>query len=168
MKRPRIDPTAYIAPGARVLGDVLIRKNASIWHNAVLRGDVDAIIIGSGSNVQDNCTLHCSRGAPTVLHENVTVGHNAVLHSCEVGAGSLIGMGAIVLDGAVIGCGCLVAAGSVVTPRTVIPDGSLVMGSPARVKRALLPQEIESLADNAREYLALAADARAAENGADS
>jgi carbonic anhydrase/acetyltransferase-like protein (isoleucine patch superfamily) len=152
---PKIAKTAFIAPGAQVVGDVLVMENASIWHNAVLRGDIERITVGRGSNVQDNCTLHCTRGSELIIGENVTVGHSAVLHSCTVGDGSLIGMGAIVLDNAVIGSGCLIAAGSVVTPRTVIPDGSLAMGSPAKVKRMLLDEEKEDLLRNAAEYLAL-------------
>ena len=155
LAKPEIDKTAFIAPGAQVIGSVRIGADASIWHNAVLRGDIDGIVVGRGSNVQDNCTLHCTEGIRLIIGENVTVGHNAVLHSCTVGDGSLIGMGAIVLDKAVIGRNCLIAAGSVVTPRTVIPDGSLVMGSPAKVKRELSEEEKQGLVRNAEEYAAL-------------
>ena len=152
---PQVAKTAFVAPGAQVIGRVTLAENATVWHNAVLRGDIAPITVGPGSNVQDNCTLHCDHGIPLVIGENVTVGHNAVLHSCTVGGGSLIGMGAIVLNGAKIGGGGLIAAGAVVTPRTEIPDGSLVMGSPARVKRGLTDDEKQGILSNAAEYVRL-------------
>lgn len=160
MKKPQIDPTAFVAPGAQVVGDVSLGPRASVWHNAVLRGDIDRIEVGACSNVQDNCTLHCDFGIPLVLGERVTVGHNAVLHSCTVGDGSLIGMGAILLGGVRVGKGCLVAAGAVLTPNTVIPDGSMVMGFPAKVKRPLTEEERQSILQNAAEYLRLAEEYR--------
>ncbi|MDR3551498.1 MAG: gamma carbonic anhydrase family protein [Clostridia bacterium] len=152
---PEISPGAFVAPGAHIIGQVSIATEVSIWHNAVLRGDIEKITVGRGSNVQDNCTLHCDHGMELLIGENVTVGHNAVLHSCTVGDGSLIGMGAIVLDGAKIGKGCLVAAGALVTQNAEIPDGSLVIGSPAKVKRILSPEKKQKLLDNADEYVRL-------------
>lgn len=154
--RPVIPQTAFIASGAIVTGDVVLGEQVSIWHNAVLRGDIARITVGECTNIQDNCTLHCEHGTPLEVGNFVTVGHNAVLHSCKIGDESLIGMGSIILDGAVIGRHCLVGAGSLVTPQTVIPDGSLVMGSPAGVKRTLTDREIESIRSNAREYILLA------------
>lgn len=158
---PDIDGNVFIAPGAQIIGNVKLMEGASIWHNAVLRGDISRIIVGRGSNVQDNCTLHGNKDMPVILGENVTVGHNAVLHSCEVGDGSLVGMGAVVLNGAKIGKGCLVAAGAVVTPRTAVPDGSLYVGSPAKPKRMLSDGEQNGLLKNALEYVKLSAEFKA-------
>lgn len=145
-------PSTLIFPGAAVVGDVTLGQNCSVWYNAVIRGDEAPIRIGDGSNVQDNAVLHVSEGKPLTLGQNVTVGHGAILHSCTVGDGSLIGMGAIVLDGAMIGQNCMVAAGAVVTPRTQIPDGWLVMGSPAKLKRELTAEEIQANHENALTY----------------
>lgn len=160
---PRMDETCYLAPGSAVIGDVIIGKNSSVWHNAVLRGDVDQIVIGENSNIQDGCLLHCIKGVKLRVGSNVSLGHGAILHSCEIGDNSLIGMGAIVLDRAKIGNNCLVGAGAVVTPNTVIPDGSLVIGSPGKVKRPLTEEEIEHIRNNAREYVRLASDYRSDE-----
>lgn len=155
---PKIDGTCYIAPGSAVIGDVVIGKNTSVWHNAVIRGDVDRIEIGENSNIQDGCLLHCTRGIKLKIGDNVSVGHGAILHSCEIGDNSLIGMGAVVLDKAKIGKNCLIGAGAVVTPRTEIPDGSMAVGSPAKVKRELTSEEIEGIAENSREYVKLSGD----------
>lgn len=163
MKKPEIDNTVYIAPGAQVVGDVCLMHNASVWHNAVLRGDIEKITVGANSNIQDNCTLHCDFGVELVIGENVTVGHNAVLHSCHIGDDTLIGMGAVLLGGVKVGKNCLVAAGSVVTPNTVIPDGSMVMGSPAKVRRKLTEQEKLDILSNAAVYIKLAKDYRETE-----
>ena len=129
------DGDCYVAPGARVIGAVRIGSGVSIWFNAVLRGDNEPITLGDGSNVQDGCVLHTDPGFPLVLGEGVTVGHAAVLHGCTVGAGSLIGMGAVVLNGARIGRGCLIGARALVTEGKEIPDGSVVLGAPAKVVR---------------------------------
>ncbi len=157
---PVLEKGVYLARGAHVSGNVVLRGGANVWPGAVLRGDVAPIEVGRNSNVQDNCTLHCTEDLPLRLGENVTVGHNAVLHSCTVGDGSLIGMGAVVLDGARVGKGCLVAAGALVPPRAVLPDGTLFMGSPAREKRALTEEERESNLQNAARYVRLAAECR--------
>ncbi len=149
------DPSTLIFPNAVVVGDVSLGKNCSVWYGAVIRGDEEKIIIGDNTNIQDNAVLHVTPGLPLRLGSGVTVGHGAILHSCTVGDDSLIGMGAIVLDGAVIGKNCLIAAGAVVTPRTVIPDGSMVMGSPGKVKRELTAEEMEGNRLNAKYYVDL-------------
>lgn len=150
---PRIDDDAFVAAGARIIGDVTLGPRASVWYNAVLRADSASITIGANSNLQDNVSVHVDSTAPVVLGENVTVGHNAVVHGCTIGDGSLIGMGAVVLSGAVIGAGCLVAGGALVLGGTVVPDGSLVAGVPAKVRRALTDEEKAQLHENAQVYL---------------
>ena len=125
----------WIAPTATVLGRVILKKNASIWFGAVLRGDNDPIVIGENSNIQDNCVLHTDVGQPLTIGDNVTVGHMVMMHGCTVGDGSLIGIGSIVLNGARIGKCCLVGAGALVTEGKEIPDFSVVMGSPGKVVR---------------------------------
>lgn len=147
------DENVILLPGARVSGDVTMGSGCSVWYNAVIRGDEAPITIGEDTNIQDNCTLHTSYGHPLQVGSGVTVGHNAILHSCTVGDNCLIGMGAIVLDDAVIGRDCIVGAGALVTKGTVVPDGSMVLGSPARVKRALTAEEIEGIRQNALAYV---------------
>lgn len=144
-----------ILPGAVVNGDVVLGKGCSVWYNAVIRGDVSPIRIGEDTNIQDNAVLHTSHGIPLVLGRGVTVGHGAILHSCTVEDNVLIGMGAILLDGAVIGENSIIGAGALVTKNTQIPPGSMVLGSPARVKRALTEEEIAAIRENAREYVAI-------------
>lgn len=151
--QPTIDPEAFIAEGAVVRGDVRIEHNASIWYNAVLRGDVDSIAVGEGSNIQDGCVVHVDRGCPVRIGRNVTVGHGAIVHGCTIGDGTLIGMGAIILNGAVIGEGCIVGAGALVTQGKHIPAGTLVVGSPARTVRAVTPEEREHNLANAQLYV---------------
>ncbi len=151
--QPTIDPEAFIAEGAVVRGDVRIERNASIWYNAVLRGDVDSIAVGEGSNIQDGCVVHVDRGCPVRIGRNVTVGHGAIVHGCTIGDGTLIGMGAIILNGAVIGEGCIVGAGALVTQGKHIPAGTLVVGSPARTVRAVTPEEREHNLANAQLYV---------------
>ena len=147
--------STLVFPGAVIVGDVTVGEHCSIWYNAVIRADEEAIVIGDETNVQDNAVLHVTPGLPLTIGRGVTVGHGAILHSCTVGDNSLIGMGATVLDGAVVGRDCIVAAGAVVTPRTVIPDGSMVMGAPAKVKRELTAEEIEANRANAQVYVDL-------------
>ena len=151
---PHIPSTAFVAPGARLIGDVTLGEESSVWYNAVLRGDSAPIVIGAGSNLQDNVTVHVDAGSGVTLGEGVSVGHNAVVHGCTVGDGSLIGMGSVILSGARIGAGCLVAGGAVVLGGTEVPDGSLVAGIPAKVRRALTDEEKEGLRRNAEVYLA--------------
>lgn len=143
----------YIAPNAAVIGRVTLRAGASVWFSCVLRGDVEAIEIGEGSNIQDGTVIHADPGYPVHVGAKVTIGHNAMLHGCRVGDGSLIGIGAVVLNGARIGRGCLVGAGALVTEGTEIPDGSLVIGSPAKVKKTFSPEQQLALAHNADHYV---------------
>ncbi len=153
-RTPNLDPSAFVAAGARLIGDVALGEGASVWYNAVLRGDSAAITVGAGSNLQDNVSVHVDAGHPVVIGENVSVGHNAVVHGCTIGDGSLIGMGSVVLSGAVIGAGCLVAGGAVVLEGSVIPDGSLVAGVPAKVRRELSAEERAGILRNADVYRA--------------
>ena len=143
----------WIAPNAEVMGNVKLEKNASVWFGAVLRGDNELITIGENSNVQDGSVLHTDPGSPLVIERDVTIGHMVMLHGCTIGAGSLIGIGAVILNGARIGRGCLVGAGALVTEGTEIPDGSLVLGSPAKVKKTLSPEQQLALAHNADHYV---------------
>ena len=143
-KSPKIDESCYIAPSADIIGDVTIGKDSSVWFSAVVRGDMAPITIGSRSNIQDNCTLHCKIDQKIEIGNNVTVGHNAVLHSCTIGDNTLIGMSATVLDGAVIGKNCIVGAGALVTQNKVFEDNTMIIGSPARaVKKIDHEGEIE-------------------------
>ncbi len=152
MKTPIIHPDAYIAPNATVVGNVRIGAGSSVFFGSVLRGDREPITIGDDTNIQDNCVLHEEFGHPVSVGSRVTVGHGAILHSCTIGDETLIGMGAIILNGAVIGSHCIVGAGALVTQNTVIPDGSLVYGSPARVKGQLDESAIEDIRQNAGAY----------------
>ena len=157
MKTPNIHPSAFIAPNATVMGEVTVGAQSSLFFGAVVRSEFVPIVIGRGTNIQDNCVLHADPGLPMAVGEDVTVGHGAILHSCTVGDNSLIGMGAIVLNGAVIGRNCIVAAGALVPQGMVVPDGSLVMGSPAKVRRELTDQEIEANRQSAEGYVREAA-----------
>lgn len=154
---PSVHESCYVAPSAQIIGRVTLGENVSIWDNAVLRGDEDEIVIGRNSNVQDLSILHNAADIPLVIGENVTIGHHVVLHSCTIGDNTLIGMGAIILDGAKIGRNCLIGAGALVTPNTVIPDGSMALGSPAKVVRELTPERIAATTANAQEYVRLSA-----------
>ncbi len=127
----------WVAPGAHVIGQVVLAEGVSIWFGCTLRGDNEPLVIGEGSNIQENCVLHTDIGYPLTIGAHCTIGHKAMLHGCTIGEGALIGMGATVLNGAVIGKGCLIGAGTLVTEGKIIPDGSLVMGSPGRVVRQL-------------------------------
>jgi carbonic anhydrase/acetyltransferase-like protein (isoleucine patch superfamily) len=151
---PAIHPDSWIAPGAHVMGKVVVDEGASIWFCATLRGDNEEIRVGRGSNVQENCVLHTDWGHPLVIGENVTIGHKAMLHGCTIGDGSLIGMGATILNGARIGKGCLIGAGALVTEGKVIPDGSLVMGAPGKVVRDLDAEAQARLLKSAAGYQA--------------
>lgn len=153
--KPQIDDSCFIAEGTQIIGDVKLEKNVSIWFNAVLRGDMGAVIIGENTNIQDGCVLHCVMDIPTIVGKNVTVGHGAILHSCSIGDGTLIGMGAIILDGVQIGKNSIVAAGSIIPPYSVIGDGALVMGAPAKIKRALTEDDIKNIKKGISEYLEL-------------
>lgn len=134
---PQIDPSAWVADSADLIGKVVVEANASVWFGAVARGDNEEIRIGAGSNVQENCVLHTDMGYPLTIGANCTIGHKAMLHGCTIGEGTLIGMGATVLNGAKIGKGCLIGACALITEGKEIPDGSLVMGAPGKVVRQL-------------------------------
>jgi len=157
---PSVPDSAYLAPGARVIGNVVLGKNVGIWFNAVLRGDSEAIVIGDGSNIQDNVSGHSDPGSPLRVGRNVSVGHNAVIHGCTIDDDCLIGMGAIVMNDAVVGAGSLVAAGALVLEGQHIPAGSLVAGVPAKVRRPLTADEQRDILRNAENYRARIADYR--------
>ena len=152
---PKIHENVFVAWNAEVTGQVTIAEDASVWFSASIRGDMNSISIGKGSNVQDNCVIHTDSNRPTVVGDNVTIGHGAILHSCIIGNNTTVGMGAIVLDGAKIGANSMVAAGSVVPPGKEFPDNSMIMGSPAKVAREMKPEEVEGFAQNCRSYVAM-------------
>ena len=143
----------WIAPGACVIGKVILKRNASIWFGAVLRGDNDPIVVGENSNVQDHAVLHTDAGVPLEVGADVTIGHRAVIHGAIIGEGSLIGIGAILLNGARIGRNCIIGAGALVTEGKSIPDGSLAVGAPARVVREVTEAERAMLAGSTRHYV---------------
>jgi carbonic anhydrase/acetyltransferase-like protein (isoleucine patch superfamily) len=154
---PQIDPTAWVAENAVLIGRVVLGPGASVWFGAVLRADNEPITIGARCNVQESAVLHTDPGYPLLLEEGVSVGHQAMLHGCTVGAGSLIGIQAIVLNGAVIGPQCLVGAGALITENKRFEAGSLIVGSPAVVKRAMDAEQIAGLANSADGYVKRAA-----------
>ncbi len=159
---PTVDESSWVAPNATLIGNVTLGAESSVFYGAVLRGDVDSITLGARSNLQDNVTVHCDAGIPTTIGSGVSVGHAAVLHGCTVEDDCLIGMSATVLNNAVIGAGSLVAAGAVVLEGTIIPPRSLVAGVPAKVRRELTDDELESVRTNATHYVGYAAAHRAA------
>ena len=150
--RPQFDPTAWIAPGTHVIGNTTLLANSSVWFGTTIRGDNEPIVVGEGSNVQENCVLHTDPGCPLTIGTNCTIGHKAMLHGCTIGDNSLVGMGATILNGAVIGKNCLIGAGALVTEGKVIPDGSLVMGSPGKIVRDLDAAAIKGLTLSAIHY----------------
>lgn len=150
---PRIAQGAWVADSAQVMGNVELAQDASIWFGTVVRGDTASIHVGRGSNIQDGSVLHADVGKPLWVGEEVTVGHKVMLHGCTIGDGSLVGIGAVVLNGAKIGKGCIVAAGSLVTEGKEFPDGSMIMGSPAKVVRALTPEQQQGLLLSAQHYV---------------
>ena len=151
--KPNVAEAVFIAENASIIGDVVLGKDVSIWFGVVVRGDLEPIRIGDRSNVQDNSVLHGAAGAPLTIGNDVTIGHNAIVHACTVGDGSLIGMGSIVLDGAVIPPQCMVGAGALVPPGRTYPSGSLIVGSPARVVRSLTEDELEVMRHRIVEYV---------------
>lgn len=146
----------FVADGAKIIGDVKLGDNCSVWYNAVIRADVSPVVIGDGSNVQDCCVIHGEAGTPTVIGSGVSVGHGAILHSCEIGDNTLVGMGAIVLNRAKIGKNCIIGAGALITQNTVVPDNSMYLGSPAKFFRSLTAEEIAANRSNADQYIKLA------------
>lgn len=151
-KVPQIAEGVYLAPGAVVIGQVTIAADASVWFGAVIRGDVDSITIGSGTNVQDNTVIHCDQGFPTTIGREVTIGHSCIIHGCTIGDNCLIGMGTTILNGAKLGENCLVGAGSLITEGKEFPPGSVIMGRPARVVREVGQAELAMLKRGAENY----------------
>lgn len=149
---PKIHPTAFIAPGAMIIGDVTIGEDSGVWFNCVLRADIDRIEIGVRSNIQDGTVIHLDSGIPTIVGDDVTIGHAAIIHACTIGDGALIGMGAIILSGATIGEEAIVAAGTLVREGQDIPPRSVAMGVPAQVRRETSEEDLKRMRDNAAGY----------------
>lgn len=160
-KNVKISEDARIAKQSVIIGDVTIGRDSCVLYYAVIRGDEAPIVIGEETNIQENCTVHVSHNKPVSIGNNVTIGHNAVIYSCTIGDRTLIGMGAVILDGAQIGNDCIIGAGSLVTKNTVIPDGSLVLGSPAKIKRNLTWEEKLGNLENSREYVKVSGEMKA-------
>ena len=156
-----IDKSVFIADGAKVIGNVEIGKNGSVWFNAVIRADSDNVKIGENSNVQDNAVIHTSEGFGVEIGDNVTIGHGAIVHGCTIGNNVMIGMGAIVLNGAKVGNNSIIGAGTLVTQGKIIPEGSLAFGNPMKIVRQLTEQEIQSITDNATSYVTEAKEYKA-------
>ena len=154
-RRPTLPPLGsyWIAPSASLIGDVRLGEDVGIWFGAVLRGDNDTIVIGARTNVQEGCTMHTDAGFPVTIGEDCTIGHNAVIHGCTIGDGTLIGIGSVLLDGAKIGKGCLVGARALITEGKEFPDHSLIIGSPAKVSRTLDAEAIAELLASAKHYV---------------
>lgn len=150
---PQISSRAWVAPSADIIGDVRLDADAGVWFHAVLRGDIEYIHIGKGANIQDGSVLHSDYGIPLVVEPFVTVGHQAMLHSCHVGEGSLIGMKATLLNHSRIGKNSIVAAGALVTEGKTFPDGVLIMGSPAKIVRELSDEDIAKIHQNTQNYI---------------
>jgi carbonic anhydrase/acetyltransferase-like protein (isoleucine patch superfamily) len=157
-KFPEIGQNVFVAPGVKLIGDVRLKDGANIWFNSVLRGDINFIEIGEYTNIQDLCLVHVTKQLPAKIGNYVTVGHNAVIHACTIKDNVLIGMNAVVLDGAEVAENCIVAAGAVVTPNSKIPSGSLVAGVPAKIIRNLTDQEILQIHQSALNYFEYAKD----------
>jgi len=151
--QPSIHPSAFVAPSAALIGNVTLGENSSVWYQTVLRADINRIVIGEGSNIQDGSVIHLDDDQGTEVGSYVTVGHKALLHACVIGDETLVGMGAIILDGAKIGPRCIIGAGALVTKGTVIPEGSMVLGSPAKIRRALDLDEQKDLRRWAEKYV---------------
>ena len=151
-RTPTLDDSAWVAPDANVIGNVVLEAGASVWFGATLRGDNELIRVGEGSNVQENCVFHTDMGFPLTIGTNCTIGHKVMLHGCMIADNTLIGMGATILNGARIGRNCLIGAGALITEGKEIPDGSLVMGAPGKVVRQLDDQAIAALTASALHY----------------
>ncbi len=153
-KKPRLpaDGTAWIAPTAAIVGEVIVERDVSVWYGATIRGDNEPVTLGAGSNVQENAVLHVDPGYPLTVGRDVTVGHGAILHGCTIGDGTTVGMGAIVLNGAKVGRNCLIAAGALLLENAEIPDGSLVVGAPGQIKRTLSPEAQKKIMQGAESY----------------
>ncbi|WP_114571446.1 gamma carbonic anhydrase family protein [Exiguobacterium flavidum] len=152
-KTPQLEKNVFIAPGAYLIGEVTIGEESTIWFNAVLRGDEGPITIGKRCSIQDNATIHLYEGAPVVVEDEVTVGHNAILHGCHIGRRSIVGMGATILDHAVIGEECIIGANTLIPSGKKIPPRSLVIGSPGKVVRELNAQDLEMIQESIDSYV---------------
>lgn len=150
---PQIDESVFLASGAKIIGDVRIGKNSSVWFNCVIRGDIEYISIGSETNIQDGTVIHVSKNKPAIIGSGVTIGHKACIHACVIEDSTLVGMNATILDGAVVSTKSMVAAGSVVKPNFVVPTGKLVAGVPAKVVRDLTEDEIKYFETSAHHYM---------------
>lgn len=148
-----IDRSVFIADGAKVIGNVIIKELSSVWFNAVIRGDSSTIEIGKRTNIQDNVVIHTSKNSKVIIGDNVTIGHGAIVHGCSIGNNVLIGMGAIILDNAIIGDNCIIGAGSLITQNKIIPSGSVVFGNPYKIARKITDVEINHIIWNANEYV---------------
>jgi carbonic anhydrase/acetyltransferase-like protein (isoleucine patch superfamily) len=164
-KTPKVDSEAYISPRASLIGDVEIGPDSSVWEFAVIRADLNFIRIGKGTSIQDNVTVHTTFMNPTNVGDYVTAGHNCVIHACQIGDRTVIGMGARVLDGAKVGSDCVIGAGSVVTEGTVIPDGSLVLGIPGKVVKEVSDAMKEAFKAGAELYIELSKQHKTSESG---
>lgn len=153
--KPYLKNNVFMAENSTIIGRCFIGEDCSIWYNAVLRGDINEIKIGKGTNIQDGCVVHCDKIHGTKIGENVTVGHNAIIHGCTIGSNCIIGMGATILDGAVVGDNVIIGANSLVTSGKTIPSGVMAIGSPAKVARELTPEEIEGIRRSAEGYVKL-------------
>ena len=151
-KKPQSSGENWVAPNATIIGDVTLEKNSSIWFNAVLRGDIENILIGEGSNVQDGSVLHTDPGYPLKVGKNVTIGHLVMFHGCTIGDNSLIGIGAVILNNAKIGNNCIIGAKTLIAENKEIPDNSLVVGSPGRVLRKVTEEEKKAVIENTKHY----------------
>ena len=156
IKTPQIHETAYVAEGAQVIGDVILEADSSIWYNTVCRADINRIVIGERTNIQDNSVIHLENDQGVLVENDVTVGHNAIIHGCSIADGALIGMGAIIMNGAVIGKGVVMGAGAVVKEDMVIPEFSLVVGVPGKIVKTLSPETYDDNVKGAAKYVKLA------------
>jgi carbonic anhydrase/acetyltransferase-like protein (isoleucine patch superfamily) len=154
---PRVHPSAFVEDSAQVVGDVVLGEDSSVWFNSVLRGDVNHIRVGARTNIQDLSMVHvATKGNPTLVGDDVTVGHHVVLHACTVGDRVLVGMGAILMDGVEVGEDSIIGAGALLTPGTRVPPGSMVVGSPGKVRRPVTPEERAFLLESSARYVRLA------------
>jgi carbonic anhydrase/acetyltransferase-like protein (isoleucine patch superfamily) len=156
IKTPEIHQSAFIADGAKVIGDVIMKSESSIWYNTVVRADINQIVVGKRSNIQDNSVLHLENDQGVVIGDDVTIGHNAIIHGCTISDGALIGMGAIIMNGAIIGRGAVVGAGAIVTEHMHVPDLGLVVGIPGKVIKTLPDSTFEKNVKWAKKYTQLA------------
>ncbi len=159
-KKPETGKSAFVAPSADIVGDVVLGEDSSVWYNTTIRGDLAAIRIGRGTNIQDNSVMHVDEDTPATVGDYVVVGHNAILHGCTIGNNSLIGMGSIILNRAVIGSECVVGAGALVTENKRFPDRSLIVGSPAKAIRTLEDKDVARIKDAAERYIKKAKEHR--------